>query len=139
MSYGISEREMTIYLMFALYMIPTAVISSVLMINIQALLYGFNVFDYLKYCAYRFKHRRARWVGNDPMTDLSVKSVSRSTHDFCFSSQYYSLLLFCGMGLMLGFVSCETFIKHGYSPFSDILFFPILIFGFIVCHLTKLV
>ena len=60
-SYGITQREMSYYIVFQLVMTFFQIFTDVLILNVLELFHGWRLVDYFEYCNYRFVNRPARW------------------------------------------------------------------------------
>ena len=83
---------------------------------------GYKIGEYLIRLRDRFINRKA----NDSFEDGIHESLP-SLDRLCFSSQYYSIMSFCVISLLMSIFGCQMIIVNSYSPFVDYAFFPLLL------------
>ena len=87
-----------------------------------------QVLEYMKYCAYRFKRRTERWKGMENSENASVQENLQTLDAQCFSAQYYYMICLGGLGTTLMLMSLEMLIRINHNPFGDKMsFFVILL------------
>lgn len=120
--YGFRKKDLLIYLLFAVVIIPFQIVMDILMFNIQELFHGWKVYEYLKYARYRFLNRTTRWKGLERVYDESIDPGLRAIDHMCFSSQYYFVITLGGSGSFLFVLSLSMMLRANYNMFEDILF-----------------
>jgi len=133
--YGFRKRDLLIYFLFSVVIIPFQIIMDVLTFNIQELFHGWKVYEYLKYARYRFVNRTSRWKGLERVYDESIDPGLRAIDQMCFSSQFYFVLALGGSGSFLFVLSLSMMLRANYNMFGDILFwaFVIMVLGASYC------
>ena len=59
-------------------------------------LWGWNIYDYLVYCNYRYVQREMRWKGLEDALDECILEGARTLDMMCFSSQFYFMVMVRG-------------------------------------------
>ena len=120
--YGFRKKDLLIYLLFSVVIIPFQIVMDVLTFNIQELFHGWKVYEYLKYARYRFINRTSRWKGLERVYDESIDPGLRAIDQMCFSSQFYFVLALGGSGSFLFVLALSMMLRANYNMFEDILF-----------------
>ena len=120
--FGFRKKDLIIYLLFGLVIIPFQIVMDIFIFNIQELYHGWKVYEYLKYARHRFENRTARWKGLERSYDESIDYSLRSVDQLCFSSQFYFILAIGGSGSFLFAISISMMLRAKYNMFQDILF-----------------
>eukprot|EP00952_Eustigmatos_sp_NYUAD-ZCMA_P013437 53312-Eustigmatos_ZCMA.PRE.1 len=113
--YGILGNEMVYYTLFAIYIIPFAMLQDVVMVNTLELVHGWKIYDYLIYTRYRFLQRETRWKGMEDTLDECIDDSMRTLDQMCFSSQYYTMLAMYVNGLFFAVLGMEMMIRSDYN------------------------
>lgn len=124
--FGIRQRDLLIYLIFAVVIIFFQLICDVFTFNIQELFHGWNLYEYMKYARYRFVHRTARWKGLETQFDESIEEGLRSVDQMCFSSQFYFVLALGGAGAFLITLAISMLLRAQYNMFADPAFLMVI-------------
>jgi len=125
--YGFRKKDLLIYLLFSVVIIPFQIVMDVLTFNIQELFHGWKVYEYLKYARYRFINRTSRWKGLEQVYDESIDPGLRAIDQMCFSSQYYFVITLGGAGSFLFVLALSMMLRANYNMFEDILFWACVI------------
>ena len=120
--FGFRQKDLIIYLLFGVVIIPFQIVMDIFIFNIQELYHGWKVYEYMKYARYRFQNRTARWKGLERSYDESIDYSLRSVDQMCFSSQFYFILAIGGSGSFLFTLSISMMLRAQYNMFEDILF-----------------
>ena len=120
--FGFRKKDLLIYLLFALVIIPFQIVMDIFIFNIQELFHGWKVYEYMKYARYRFNNRTARWKGLEKTFDESIDYSLRTVDQMCFSSQFYFILGIGGSGSFLFVLAISMMLRAKYNMFEDILF-----------------
>ena len=120
--FGFRQKDLIIYLLFGVVIIPFQIVMDIFIFNIQELYHGWKVYEYMKYARYRFQNRTARWKGLERSYDESIDYSLRSVDQMCFSSQFYFILAIGGSGSFLFTLSISVMLRAQYNMFEDILF-----------------
>ena len=120
--YGFRKKDLLIYLLFSVVIIPFWVVMDIITFNIQELFHGWKVYEYLKYARYRFINRTSRWKGFERVYDESIDPGLRAIDQMCFSSQFYFVLALGGSGSFLFVLALSMMLRANYNMFEDILF-----------------
>ena len=136
-NYGIRKADMYIFLMFAVIILPFQLIADVFLHNVQEIVHGWKLYDYLVYTRYRFLQRETRWKGMEDSLDECIDEGMRTLDQMCFSSQFYMMVTIHCTGIMLLIFAIEIMVQHNYNMFADplLLFLtPLLLF---LLHMSK--
>jgi hypothetical protein len=120
--FGFRKKDLLIYLLFGLVILPFQVVMDIFFFNIQELFHGWKVYEYMKYARYRYLNRTARWKGLERSYDESIDYTLRTVDQLCFSSQFYFVLGLGGAGSFLFVLSLSMMLRAQYNMFEDILF-----------------
>jgi hypothetical protein len=120
--YGFRKKDLLIYLLFSVVIIPFWIVMDIITFNIQELFHGWKVYEYLKYARYRFINRTSRWKGFERVYDESIDPGLRAIDQMCFSSQFYFVLALGGSGSFLFVLALSMMLRANYNMFEDILF-----------------
>jgi hypothetical protein len=120
--FGFRKKDLLIYLLFSLVIIPFQIVMDIFTFNIQELFHGWKVYEYMKYARYRYINRTARWKGLEKVYDESIDYSLRTVDQMCFSSQFYFILGLGGSGSFLFVLSLSMMLRAQYNMFEDILF-----------------
>jgi len=124
--FGIRQRDLLIYLIFAVVIVIFQVVCDIFTFNIQELFHGWNLYEYMKYARYRFLHRSARWKGLETQFDESIEEGMRSVDQMCFSSQFYFVLSLGGAGAFLITLAISMMLRAEYNMFADPCFLMVI-------------
>lgn len=118
-NYGILEKDLTFYLIFAVVMIPATLVMDVFILNSIELVHRWKVFDYVSYQQYRFGVRKKEWQMSNTVLDVSISPCCQTIDNLCFSSQYFFLTAFHCWGMMCFSLGIVIQTKYEYAWFSD--------------------
>ena len=135
--FGFRKKDLLIYLLFALVIIPFQIVMDIFIFNTQELFHGWKVYEYMKYARYRFDNRTARWKGLERSYDESIDYSLRSVDQMCFSSQFYFILAIGGSGSFLFALSMSMMLRARYNMFADILFGVMVALTLGLCVVAK--
>eukprot|EP00814_Leptocylindrus_danicus_P022468 CAMPEP_0116032652 /NCGR_PEP_ID=MMETSP0321-20121206/18304_1 /TAXON_ID=163516 /ORGANISM="Leptocylindrus danicus var. danicus, Strain B650" /LENGTH=1662 /DNA_ID=CAMNT_0003508143 /DNA_START=2771 /DNA_END=7759 /DNA_ORIENTATION=+ len=117
--YGIKEKDMEYYVLFALVIIPFQFATDIFIHGSQELFHGWKLYDYLMYTRYRFLQREARWKGLEDTLDECIDESLRSMDQMCFSSQFYMMLTVHVNGILYLVLGLQMMIRAKYNMFGD--------------------
>ena len=117
--YGIKEKDMEYYVLFALVIIPFQFAADIFIHGSQELFHGWKLYDYLMYTRYRFLQREARWKGLEDTLDECIDEGLRSMDQMCFSSQFYMMLTVHVNGILYLVLGLQMMIRAQYNMFGD--------------------
>ena len=117
--FGIRTKDLIIYILFALVIMPFQMVMDIFIFNTQELFHGWKVYEYMKYASYRFNNRSARWKGFEAQTDQSISESLRSIDLLCFSSQFYFIVGIAGTGVFVFALSIAMMLRVEYNMFKD--------------------
>lgn len=100
--FGFRKKDLLIYLLFALVIIPFQIIMDIFTFNIQELFHGWKVYEYMKYARYRYINRTARWKGLEKVYDESIDMSLRTVDQMVGLVWDGDGLLFLHASLSLG-------------------------------------
>ena len=135
--FGFRKKDLLIYLLFAVVIIPFQLVMDIFLFNTQELFHGWKVYEYMKYARYRFNNRTARWKGLERSYDESIDYSLRSVDQMCFSSQFYFILAIGGTGSFLFALSMSMMLRASYNMFEDILFGVMVALTLGLCVVAK--
>lgn len=121
-NYGIRQRDLLYYLMFAGVVLPAQVTMDIFLLNCQELLHGWPLFDYVDFSRWRFKSRAMTWKGLEPNVDETLSPEVQSMDQLCFSAQFYFLNGVFSWGVFFVFLGITMELRQEYHPFADPLF-----------------
>lgn len=125
--YGIRERDLGFYTIFAFMIIPASLALDMFLLNTQELVHNWRLYDYVAYQNYRFTVREHRWQMDSPNLDESISEPLQTVDNMYFSSQYYFMATFYAWGMWLCMLGITIHLRIEYSLFNDQMFFLILI------------
>jgi len=132
-NYVILLNQIGYYISFAVVIAPFSSVMDICIHNIQELMFGWKLYDYLAYQRYRFTVREHRWMMRNTVVDESIAEEFIIIDLLCFSSQYYYLVTMASFGMMMAVMGLEIYLRQNYVPFQDptfVLFFvAAVIFG----------
>jgi len=118
--YGIRDKDMLYYLLFAVVIIVFQLFADVFILGTLELYHGMKIYDYLVYTRYRFLQRETRWKGLEETLDECIDETMRTLDQMCFSSQYYMMLTIHTTGIMFFVFGVEMMLRAEYNMFGDI-------------------
>jgi len=118
-NYNITVGNLLNYLLFSLILMPTRLLSDVLVLNVQELYHGHKVYEYLAYLNFRFKTRKQRWQTHQEDMDLGVKRQVRTLDHFGFSSQYYFAVSLHAFGIILIIFGLVALLHQNHNALGD--------------------
>lgn len=130
-NYGIRKNDMFIFLMFAFIIIPFQLIADTFLHNVQEIVHGWKLYDYLVYTRYRFLQRETRWKGMEDSLDECIDEGMRTLDQMCFSAQFYMMVTIHTTGIMMLVFAIEIMVQQQYNMFADpllLILTPILLF-----------
>ena len=93
-------------------------------------IYGFEILDYIHYLSARYYKRKTEWLLDSVNHDQSIQIQYRSLDFFCFSPQFYYLIVLTGLCLFLCswgvYIMCSNYYNF-LSDASSIFFIIILL------------
>jgi hypothetical protein len=120
--------------------------SNVLVHNVQELLRGWKLTEYLDFCDYKFRTRLMPWKvpigggflvrllgrtdhvqGDETVVDTSLDLPLRSIDQLAFSNQFYFAGTLTAGSMILIAVGVEILYRAAYNPFGDPLMLPFAI------------
>lgn len=116
--YGIKTNGFVYYLAFSIVILFSQEIVSIMLTNTQELFYGWKLYEYLRYCRERFKHRRHRWRTVDE-PNYNLEFILRQLDCMCFSSQYYFMSISLSIGMLMCIFGIEIQVRKDYNCFGD--------------------
>ncbi|GMI38387.1 hypothetical protein TrCOL_g4878 [Triparma columacea] len=126
--YGIKEKDMFFYLLFAVMIVPFQLVADILIHSCLELYHGWKIYDYLVYTRYRFLQRETRWKGLEDSLDECIEESMRTMDQMCFSSQFYMMMTIHVNGIMYMVLSIEIMIRAEYNMFGDPAFYIVTLF-----------
>jgi len=135
--YGFRKKDLLIYLLFSIVIIPFQIVMDILTFNAQELFHGWKVYEYLKYARYRFINRTSRWKGLERTYDESIDPGLRAIDQMCFSSQYFFVITLGGSGSFLFVLALSMMLRANYNMFEDILFGLCIVLVLGACFFIK--
>jgi len=135
--YGIKEKDMFYYLLFAVMIVPFQLVADILIHSCLELYHGWKIYDYLVYTRYRFLQRETRWKGLEDSLDECIEESMRTMDQMCFSSQFYMMMTIHVNGIMYMVLAIEMMIRAQYNMFGDPAFYIVTIFVMGFCLGTK--
>ena len=117
--YGIKEKDMEYYAMFAVLIIPFQIISDIFLHGSLELFHGWKIYDYLVYTRYRFTQRATRWKGFEDSLDECIDESVRTMDHMCFSTQFYMMMTIHVNGIIFMVFGIEMINRAQYNLFGD--------------------
>ena len=141
-NYGIQQSDVSYYVLFSVVDIVPHLIIDVLLFHLVESLYGYKLFDYLTYNAYRFKTRNKDWkYGPEAKLDRSISINWRSIDYMCYSSQFYFSVTITSWGFTAIIFGATIMLRNSHNPFSDplllVVFFAIVSVHFPTRYILK--
>lgn len=134
--YGVSQRDLLYYSLFALFIIPSNLVLGVFQINTLELVHGWKMYEYISYMKHRFASRDHKWQMEKGARDESVHPAFQTLDLLCFSSQCYFMVSVYAVGTLFVLFGVTTFLRYSYSPFGDALTLPIFI---VIWYLSRFI
>lgn len=126
--------QLAVFGLFFLHIIVDA-----LVIYLLDCIHTFNVYDYLKFCNFRFSRRKDNWLyGVSAEQDISLERSYRSLDALCFSDQYYFIIGLETWGVLHCVYGFQVIFWNGYNFFNDSLALPFIFLVLIVALLWRL-
>jgi hypothetical protein len=136
-NYGIRKADMYIFLLFATIIVPFQLVADTFLHNVQELVHGWKLYDYLVYTRYRFLQRETRWKGMEDSLDECIDEGMRTLDQMCFSSQFYMMVTIHCTGIVLLIFAIEIMVQHNYNMFADPLLLIIPPILLLMLHASK--
>lgn len=127
------------YMLIELGIIGITILVDTIILYVIEVIWKFKIYDYLYYCNYRFKNRNAGWIfGSTINNDISLETKYRSMDSLHFSDQYYYLVTFQSMAIIL--VTFGTYIMtlNNYIMFNDPYALVMIPMSFVIIQIFKL-
>jgi hypothetical protein len=118
-TYGIRDTDLILYVLFAIFIVPTQMCMDVFIQNSQELFHGWKIYEYLRYAQQRFINRTERWKLNELEQDESIDKNLRACDQLCFSTQFYFINALLAHGIVFVVFALEIMILWQYNMFGD--------------------
>ena len=118
-------------------MIPWNLAIDIFVLNVQELIYGWRIFDYISFQSFKFTTRENRWMLNSKVMDESIRQEMQTLDLMCFSSQYFFILAFFAMGMLSNIFAITIFLRFEFNFLGDPLMPLIILIMFLVCEILR--
>ena len=125
--YGIKQRDMIFYFAFACITVPTQMLLNLFINNVQELIHGWKLYDYLKDKRKVYVNRSISWISNGPLEEKDLDKSLRTLDRLAFSSQYYLMISLFSSGMAWIVWALQMIFRSQYDPFSDPIFIPLIL------------
>lgn len=129
--WGIKERDLVYYLIFAAVFIPFQVIIDMLFFNLEFYYHGVNLHTAFKQWEENFKKRMEFWIADQP-DKLSVEQPNRALYKYCHNWQKYFLVSITSSALIIGVLGIISITNSGINVLKDPFIAVIIIINYII-------
>jgi hypothetical protein len=142
-TFNVADSSIQFYLIFSLVMFAANRLTDIVVLNLMEASFGWKVWDFFNYMQYCFTMRHRKWKGDEVDPASNLPKSMRSTEKMCFSSQYYIMIFFPAVGIVIFLIGFETMLQNQVIlevPIMADALAPVLLCGtFFVCYLGRLV